>query len=535
MLVRSTLTLFGFILLSCVYKTTTDKPCAARQIPRESVVCVCNSTYCDDFIREPPEDDSYVMYTSNKAGLRFEKEIKGFQKVGDKHCLYCSEIHLELDPSVTFQKVEGFGGAVTDAAAINWKSLNPALQYYIIKSYYTNEGVEYNMARVPIGGTDFSTRTYAYNEFPVDDANLTNFHLAPEDYKLKIPMIWAIQNASQVPIHIVSSTWSPPPWMKTNNAFTGFSRLKEAYYQTYADYHLKFIQKYEAEGIPIWGITTTNEPINGIFHLTSFNSLGWTVNQLGKWIVNHLGPTIRNSTHNHIKILTCDDQRFTVPFFFNMMLHEHPEALKIIDGIAVHSYNDFITPASVLNFVTKYYPDKFIISTEASEGSFPWQNNVVLGSWDRAESYIHDILEDLNHDVVGWIDWNLCLDLAGGPNWESNFVDSPILVNARDQEFYKQPMFYALGQVSKLVPRNSTRIQVTETKSFFQRSVKHVAFVTPRNTTVLVLYNSGKAQSVTVKCVDVVAKLNLTAHSITTIEFKTRKEPEMKLEDLLTP
>lgn len=53
--------------------------------------------------------------------------------------------------------------------------------------------------------------------------------------------------------------------------------------------------------------------------------------------------------------------------------------------------------------------------------------------------------QDLNHFVAGWTDWNLCLDERGGPNWVDNFVDSPIIVNGRRDEFYKQPMFYALG------------------------------------------------------------------------------------------
>ncbi|CAF4885237.1 unnamed protein product [Pieris macdunnoughi] len=523
--------IFSFIFISCIVKTKSDKPCAVKHILGQSIVCVCNSTYCDDFIREPPTE-GYITYTSSKAGLRFKKEVHSFLNASDKNCVKCSEIHLDVDPSVTYQRIEGFGGAVTDSAGINWKSLEPALQYYMIKSYYSEEGLEYNMARVPIGGTDFSTRKYAYNELPVDDVNLTNFHLAHEDYNYKIPMLWAIQNTSNVPIHIVSTTWSPPPWMKTNNAFTGYSRLKEKYYQTYADYHYRFIEEYEAVGIPIWAITTTNEPINGVFNLAGFNSLGWSVNELGNWIVNHLGPTIRNSKYKNVKILTCDDQRFTIPFFFNMMLNKHPKALDIIDGIGVHFYHDRITPASIFNFVTKYYPDKFILATEASEGAFPWQAKVLLGSWNRAESYISDILEDLNHNLVGWIDWNLCLNLIGGPNWELNFVDSPIIVNALRQEFYKQPMFYALGQVSKFVPRDSIRIQVNETKSFFQTSVKHVGFLTPRNTTVLILYNSEKEQSITVRCVDNIMHLQLPARSITTVEFQTKKK-EMKPEDLL--
>jgi len=51
----------------------------------------------------------------------------------------------------------------------------------------------------------------------------------------------------------------------------------------------------------------------------------------------------------------------------------------------------------------------------------------------------------LNHWYSGWIDWNLALDEKGGPNWVMNYVDSPVIVNATGAEFYKQPMFYALG------------------------------------------------------------------------------------------
>ena len=36
-------------------------------------------------------------------------------------------------------------------------------------------------------------------------------------------------------------------------------------------------------------------------------------------------------------------------------------------------------------------------------------------------------------------------NLEGGPNWANNFVDSAIIVNSTSDEFYKNPMFYALG------------------------------------------------------------------------------------------
>lgn len=40
---------------------------------------------------------------------------------------------LQLDASKQYQRIEGFGGAVTDAAAINWKSLSPVLRDYLVR------------------------------------------------------------------------------------------------------------------------------------------------------------------------------------------------------------------------------------------------------------------------------------------------------------------------------------------------------------------------------------------------------------------
>lgn len=53
--------------------------------------------------------------------------------------------------------------------------------------------------------------------------------------------------------------------------------------------------------------------------------------------------------------------------------------------------------------------------------------------------------QDLNHYVVGWTDWNLALDQTGGPNWVKNFVDSPVIVDAQRDVFYKQPTFYSMA------------------------------------------------------------------------------------------
>ncbi|XP_061382252.1 lysosomal acid glucosylceramidase-like [Danaus plexippus] len=495
-----------------------DRPCAVRTTPKESVVCVCNATYCDEIRREIPTKDDVIIYTSSKSGFRFTKSYGKLQALD----LLDSSRFLEIDPTTKYQTIEGFGGAVTDAASMNWKSVSDNLQDKLINSYFSEDGLQYNMLRVPIGGSDFSTHAYAYNDLPENDAFLTNFTLAPEDIMYKIPMIKRIMAVSRTAVHIVATTWSPPPWMKTGRSFAGFSRLKQEYFQTYADYHLKFLQKYNESGIPIWGLTTTNEPINGVFDLCNFNSLGWTVTKMADWIVNNFGPTIRNSSFKDVKIMVGDDQRFTIPYWFIGMVAYRPESLNYVDGVAVHYYTDqFISPIA-FEAVTKAHPEKFVLSTEACEGTLPWQKNkVLLGSWQRAKTYVLDILEDLNYNLVGWIDWNLCLDPRGGPNWASNFADAAIIVDKTNDEFIKQPMFYAMGHFSKFIPRGSKRIKVKEHKSIFELSLRHVAFITPRGTIVAVIYNDGRSQTISITIKNRQLKLKLEGDSVSTIEFQT--------------
>ncbi|CAG0882577.1 unnamed protein product [Darwinula stevensoni] len=74
----------------------------------------------------------------------------------------------------------------------------------------------------------------------------------------------------------------------------------------------------------------------------------------------------------------------------------------------------------------------------------PWEHRVYLGSWVNGEKCALDIIQNLYHWMVGWIDWNMSLDLLGGPNWGGFYVDSPIVGNATAGEYYKNPTYYAI-------------------------------------------------------------------------------------------
>lgn len=91
----------------------------------------------------------------------------------------------------------------------------------------------------------------------------------------------------------------------------------------------------------------------------------------------------------------------------------------------------------------------------------------------------------MNHWSAGFVDWNMALNLQGGPTYVSNFCDSPIIVNATGQEFYKQPMFYAMGHFSKFVVPDSHRIKTTSTFN----NLPVISFKRPDGGTVVVIMN----------------------------------------------
>jgi len=71
-----------------------------------------------------------------------------------------------------------------------------------ISQYYGPQGIGYNFVRTPIGGTDFSTRFYTYDDGTFD-VTLSRFKLAVEDYKYKVrsyrTTLYVIRN-----LHIIS-------------------------------------------------------------------------------------------------------------------------------------------------------------------------------------------------------------------------------------------------------------------------------------------------------------------------------------------
>lgn len=491
-----TASLLGLLFLQMVAGVTGARPCIPKSFGYSSVVCVCNATYCDSL--DPltlPDMGTFSRYESTRSGRRMEQSTGSFQATRKGTGLL-----LTLQPDQKFQIIKGFGGAMTDATALNILGLSRPAQDLLLKSYFSEEGIEYNILRVPMASCDFSIRVYTYADTP-DDFELQNFNLPEEDVQLKIPLIHQVLQMSKRPVSLFASPWTSPTWLKTNGAVNGKGTLKGQpggkYYKCWALYFVKFLDAYSKYGLKFWAVTAENEPTAGLFSGYPFQCLGFTAETQRDFIAKDLGPALANSTHRDVRLLMLDDQRLLLPRWAQVVL-EDPEAAKYVHGIAVHWYLDFLAPAkSTLGETHRLFPNTMLFASEACVGSKFWEQSVRLGSWDRGMQYSHSIITNLIYHVAGWTDWNLALNPEGGPNWVRNFVDSPIIVDIAKDTFYKQPMFYHLGHFSKFIPEGSQRIGL---KASDKTELETVALQRPDGSAVVVILNrSSKDMPVTIE------------------------------------
>jgi glucosylceramidase len=468
-------------------------------------VCQCTENYCDIIAPLgliPNTQAALYESTSEHAGTHRLTRLTNlqFQPQPDPNIKNL----LQIDSTKTYQTIIGFGGAFTDSSAIVTNQLSENLQKILLEQYFGKDGLQYNIGRIPMAAADFSTSLYTYA--PVwNDFELNNFTISM-DLSLKIPFIKSAMAMSNETIYFFGSPWYAPDWLK--NASNPVGTLNgvpgDKYHKTWARYFSKFIEAYEFEGIPIWGITSQNE----YGQVKDFHGLYYTSEQLADFIRVDLGPELRTN-HPSVKIMTYDDDMVLMFVKITQMIQRNNSIIQYIDGIAVHWYatEDMTFPDFYEIYLTKLeYPQFFYFASEACEGYMKINQGPRLGMWKRGIHYALSIIGDLLVGTTGWTDWNLVLDLQGGPNQFEYFVDSPIIANTSSGNvFYKNPMYYAMGHFSKFLPRDSIRIELKvlkEDKNPLIELLKVVAFKTTTNQIVIVALNHDLTHTQSVQIQD---------------------------------
>ncbi len=351
-----------------------------------------------------------------------------------------------LDRNKTFQTIVGFGGALTDASAETFYKLPKEKQEEILTSLFDKEkGDGFSLCRTSIHSCDFSSESYTYTE--ADDKNLEHFSIE-HDLKYRIPFIKAAFKETGNDLKLFASPWSPPAWMKTNNDILHGGKLLSEYYQTWANYFVKFIKSYENEGVPVWGITVQNEPMA----VQTWESCIFTANEERDFVKNYLGPTLHNSGLSNQKLMIWDHNR-GIMYQRAKVVYDDSAAAKYVWGTGFHWYvGDHFDN---VRLVHDAFPDKELIFTEGTVANFDADS---LKLWKWGEVFGKSMIMDLNNWAAGWTAWNVILDENGGPNHSDNFCMAPIICNTKSGELTYMNSFYYIGHFSRFIRPGAKRI-----------------------------------------------------------------------------
>jgi glucosylceramidase len=386
---------------------------------------------------------------------------------------------ITVDPSTAYQTMTGFGASFTDSSA--WLVYNSPLRNAIMtKLFDPNQGIGLDFLRQPIGASDFSTSLYSYDDMPSGQTDPTLAHFSTaHDNAYIIPILQQALSLNPQTT-IMATPWSPPGWMKTSGSMIG-GYLQSADYQYFANYLVKFLQAYQAAGVPVSLITAQNEPE---YSPSNYPGSTLTAAQETSFIADNLGPAIKAAGLS-TGILGYD-HNWNDPSFPETILGNSTAAQYVV-GTAWHCYAG--DPSAQVT-VNNAYPSKGTYFTECSgtEGSSPASTFSGNLDWD-VENLIIDSVRD---DAKTAVTWNMALNPSYGPSM--NCTDCTALVtvdNSADTATYNAE-YYSLGQASKFVKPGAVRIN---SNTFGSGNVEDVAFRNPDGSTAMVVLNSNTSSS----------------------------------------
>ena len=394
------------------------------------------------------------------------------------------------------QPILGFGAALTDAACYVLSQLPDAERERLLQELFHPDQLGLSVCRLCIGSSDYARNLYSFDEGS-PDPDLSRFSIAHDrDYILPI-----LRRARQINsnLFLFASPWSPPGWMKDNNSMLG-GTLRRRYLGTYANYIVKFLQAYEAEGVPIDAISPQNEVDTDQDSRMPACLLPQEIEV--EYVGQHLGPAIEKAglktkiwllDHNYNlwgrAICELDDEKVS----------------KFTKAIAWHGY---LGQADWVQKVFAAHPDAEMYWTEGGPDIIDPNYARDWGKWSKA---FCEILRNGLRCVIGW---NMALDENGKPNIGPFPCGGVVTVHSGTHEVTRSGQYWAFAHYSRAFRRASTVIQ----SDGEIKDVHHVVAGNPDGSHAAVLTNRGTSQqTVWIKQGKSAVEVALPADSVVTL------------------
>jgi glucosylceramidase len=391
-----------------------------------------------------------------------------------------------VDAAQQYQSMEGFGAAFTDSSAY---LLHEIAQKSDLSSTMSDlftrngGGIGLSFMRNPMGATDLARSVYSFDDLAVGqtDPTLASFSIAPDQVDI-LPIIQEAK-ALNPQMKIMATPWSPPGWMKDPSSMSpvsmlGGTLLLNATTETaFANYFVKYVQAYQAAGVPIDYISLQNEPLNVT---TSYPSMGMSDSVQLSLLQGYVLPAL-TAANLSTKVFVYDhnwDTPSYPEYVFNGLTAQQ------LDQVAGTAWHGYAGTAGAQQTVQNLYPSLGTWQTEHSGGT--WIGN-------QFTSDFLEITQTLRNSAKAYVKWSLALDQNLGPNLTRNAglggcaTCTPLVtVNSSTGAITKEIEFYTLGHYSKYVLPGAVRIYSSNTPT-----VASVAFLNPDGSTAVIAFNSA--------------------------------------------
>jgi glucosylceramidase len=408
---------------------------------------------------------------------------------------------IVLDPSTTYQRMDGFGAAITDSSASVLYRLAPAARDAAMRSLFDPaSGIGVSFLRQPVGSSDFTAAGahYTYDDVPPGqtDFALRSFSVGHDRAQI-LPLL---RQARQLDpqLSVMATPWSPPAWMKTGGSLIGGRLIDDPrIYDAYARYLVKFVQAYARAGVPVDYLSVQNEPQNRA--PSGYPGTDLPVRQEVA-VIERLGPLLKRASPR-TKILAYDHNWQTHPGdVASTPPGESPEtdypyevldspAAKWIAGTAYHCYYGDPSAQTALHDA---YPQKGIWFTECS-GSH--------GPTDTAEQIFRGTLTWHARNIIigttrNWaksaVNWNIALDATGGPHLGGCDSCTGLVTLTADGTVRTDAEYYTIGHAAKFVRPGAVRIAGTSFGTTgWNGQIMDVAFRNPDGSIALIVHNEN--------------------------------------------
>jgi glucosylceramidase len=378
---------------------------------------------------------------------------------------------LLVDETQSYQQVEGFGASFTDSAAYLLNQVaTPAARSNAMNNLFTRNGsgIGVSFVRNPMGGSDLARTHYSYDDLPAGqtDVSLTNFSVAHDQADI-IPLV---QQALQLnpQLTIMANPWSPPGWMKTSGSMIGGSLLPNMH-APFARYFVRYIQAYQAAGIPTHYISLQNEPL---YVPNDYPGMYMDAANQVTVLRDHLLPALVASNIT-TKVLVYDHNWDQPGYPQTVFSDPALLASSQVAGTAWHGYGG--TPGVMLTLANQF-PTKGNYQTEHSGGSW-------VG--DQMRQDFTEIIHVMRCSGRAYVKWSLAQDQNSGPNLGGcNSCRGLVTVHSSSGAVSYTTDYYTLGHFSKFVLPGATRVY-----SANANGVVSAAFKNPDGSKALVVFN----------------------------------------------